>query len=126
MAIDNGNVRGLKPGDLFTKDGEDVWEVMALYIEPSLIMRNVRDHDQTEHFAIGGTMADSYTQLVPVEPIKGNIFSLKIRRCTCKATNCKWQWDGSATAQCETHRTDEEHFGCGTLHSAPFCTADLP
>ena len=54
----------LMPGDLFTKDGKDVWEVVAIRQVPSVVLKNLRDNIE-EDFCLGGTMAKSYVRLLP-------------------------------------------------------------
>lgn len=57
----------LKPGDLFTKDGRDVWELEWYYTGPSFQLRNLRT-GQTENFGQGGEMARRYEPLPANDP----------------------------------------------------------
>lgn len=57
----------LRPGDLFTTDGKDVWELESFYDLPSFTMHNLRT-GQRENFGQGGLMADRYIALAAIEP----------------------------------------------------------
>lgn len=59
----------LRPGDLFTTDGKDVWELESFYDLPSFTMHNLRT-GQRENFGQGGLMADRYVALAPVDPLE--------------------------------------------------------
>ena len=54
----------LRPGDLFSKERGDVWEVVSYFDIPSFTMKNLRTGEQ-ENFGQGSNMADRYQRLIP-------------------------------------------------------------
>lgn len=41
------SLSGLEPGDLFTTDGQDAWEVKSLCEQPTITLRNLRTGEET-------------------------------------------------------------------------------
>ena len=59
-------VEGLKPLDLYTKDGTDVWEIVTIFTEPSVLIRNMRT-DEIVNAAIGSPALVDFVSLVPLK-----------------------------------------------------------
>jgi hypothetical protein len=57
-------VAGLKPGDLFTTDGRDVWEVESFFSMPSITMKNLRTGETTT----AGVGALNLRPFIPLRP----------------------------------------------------------
>ena len=53
----------LEIGALFTRDGKDIWELIAYNEEPTCKLRNLRT-DDTEQFGIGGLTSQEFKRVV--------------------------------------------------------------
>ena len=51
-----------KPGDFFTTDGNDIWELMHYAMQPSCSMKNLKT-GEVESFAMGGITAEGFHRL---------------------------------------------------------------
>lgn len=63
MSIDD--IGDVKPGQLYTKDGKDVWEVASYFDRPSLTLKNIRT-GETETGGVGCLNFKPFKKLVPV------------------------------------------------------------
>ena len=52
----------LEVGALFTKDGTDIWELIAYNESPTCVLRNLRT-DDTEQFGIGGLTSQKFKRV---------------------------------------------------------------
>lgn len=59
---------GVAPGDLYTKDGKDVWIVETYCEHPTITMKNLAT-GQKQGGAVGSLIVKSFVKLVPSEPI---------------------------------------------------------
>lgn len=50
------------PGDIFTTNGEDVWELMSFALQPSCLMKNLKTGAE-EGFAMGGLTAQKFHKI---------------------------------------------------------------
>ncbi len=62
----------LKPGMLFTKHGEDVWELVAFCRAPTFTLRNLRSGAE-EHFGEDSLIAAEFNPLRIFEPNRSAI-----------------------------------------------------
>lgn len=60
---------GIKPGDLYTTNGTDVWIVDHYCEYPTITMKNVRT-GKTQGGAVGSPNVKDFVKLVPKEPIE--------------------------------------------------------
>jgi len=60
MSIDS--LEGVKPGDLYTTNGEDVWEVTALCQSPTIELRNLRTNAERGG-AVGCLLLGSFVKI---------------------------------------------------------------
>ena len=58
----------LKPGDLYTTDGKDVWIVQSFCEHPTVTMQNIRS-GKSVGGAVGCRNLKDFVKLLPVEPI---------------------------------------------------------
>jgi hypothetical protein len=67
------SVHNLTPGDLFTTDGRDVWEIVSFCEHPTVTLKNVRT-GETTYGAVGCRNLANFVPLRPAEPIIGKIY----------------------------------------------------
>lgn len=65
------SVCNLKPGDLYTTDGKDVWEIESLCEYPTVTLKNVRTGEQIGG-AVGCRNVADFVPLKPAEPLSSN------------------------------------------------------
>jgi len=63
------SLHGLNPGDLFTTDGRDVWELVSFCELPTATVKNLRTGEVRDG-AVGCLNLAPFVQLKPAEPIK--------------------------------------------------------
>jgi hypothetical protein len=59
-------VTGMKAGDLYTTDGEDVWEVVGYFDCPSVTLKNLRTGEEMTG-GVGCLNFDPFVRLVKKE-----------------------------------------------------------
>lgn len=55
---------GIRPGDLYTTDGQDVWRVQSLCERPTVTLVNVESGERTGG-AVGSLNVSDFRRLVP-------------------------------------------------------------
>lgn len=62
------NANDMKPGALFTTNGQDVWKMEFCYQVPSCTLKNLETGD-TMNFGMGGLTAQNFVPLVPAREL---------------------------------------------------------
>lgn len=60
------NLDGVKPGDLYTKDGTDVWRVESCCELPTITLKR-EGVDQRDGGAVGSPNVSEFIRLIPEE-----------------------------------------------------------
>lgn len=58
------SLKGIEPGDLFTRDGHDVWEVVAMSHAPTIRLRNIRQPEEMIYGSVGSPNLEKFLPLV--------------------------------------------------------------
>jgi len=66
VSIDN--IDGVEPGQLYTKNGKDVWEVKSYFSRPSLILKNLHTGEEMNG-GVGCLNFKSFEKLVPAKAL---------------------------------------------------------
>lgn len=54
----------VNPGDLYTTTGRDIWQVLDVFKEPTIILKNTATGDTLEG-PCGHSMFDQFVRLIP-------------------------------------------------------------
>ena len=67
MSIDS--LDGIKPGDLFTTDGHDVWRVVSCCEHPTITLKNI-ETGQEKGGAVGSLIVQDFIRLIPEQDLE--------------------------------------------------------
>jgi len=74
------SVHSLTPGDLYTTDGKDVWEIESFCEHPTVTLKNVRTGERIGG-AVGCRNVADFVPLKPTEPLSSNAEPEPRRAC---------------------------------------------